>query len=157
MWRIFTRGAEDSRAMELEIICSIECLRNCKKSDQKEQREREESERGERLQREPHLSLRKNDPEEAVSECGPDSKAVRGHWKLVRYEAKICGVREAARTRVNRARVMTVLEWSGDSVLAQDHGKKNRTRKGISSQTISWLPTDSQSSYWGKSCDCFCY
>ena len=39
MWRIFTRGAEDSRAMELEIICSIECLRNSKKSDQKEQRE----------------------------------------------------------------------------------------------------------------------
>lgn len=33
-------------------------------------------------------------------------------------------MREAARTRVNRARVMTVLEWSGDSVLAQDHGKK---------------------------------
>lgn len=89
-----------------------------------EKTEREESERGERLRREPHLSLRKNDPEEAVSECGPDSKAMRGHWKLVRCEAQISGVREAARTRVNRARVMTVMEWSGDSAVAQDHGKK---------------------------------
>lgn len=85
MWRIFIKGA-DFRAMELEILCSIECLRNSKKSDQKKT-EREESERDERLRREPHLSLRKNDPEEAASECGPDSKAMRGHWKLVRCEA----------------------------------------------------------------------
>lgn len=87
--------------------------------------EREESEVWEL--RESHT---KNDTEEAKSEFGPDSKAMRGQWRLVRWEAQSCGVREAVRTQetVSQLRVMVKM----------GQGKKPTP------------PTNPQSSYWGN-------